>query len=739
MSDALPVLSRRQALKAATQGAGALVLSFALPGAGFGQAAPVRENELDSWLAVAGDGRVTLYCGKVELGTGIQTAFGQLVADELDVPFDRVTVLMGDTALCPDQGPTVGSLSMYRGGPQARLAAVEARQALLAMAAAKLNVPVEQLSVRAGIVQAGPGAAVSYAELIGQRRFNLTLQRKTPAKAAAQLTVVGQSVPRVDLPGKVLGAHAYVHNLRLPGMLHGRVVRPPRPGAMVESVDESSVAGLPGSVRVLRKGGFVGVVAEREEDAARAALALRVKWQATKELPRMQDMAAAVRAVPAESKVLVNVGDAAASLAAAPVTLEAEYYVPHQMHASIGPSCAVADVRADGGTIWSPTQSSFLTRGSVAAMLGLPPDKLRLIWLEGSGCYGQNGADDCTADVALMSQLAGRPVRLQWTRADEHGNEPKGVAMLMAVRGGLDAEGRVQAWDYQVWSPPHSSRPGGDGGGNTLAGAQLGKARRSAPVGADRNAKSTYVFANNRSTLHQSAASAALRVSALRGLGSPQNTFAHESFIDELAARAGADPIAFRLRHLQDERAIAVIKAVAELARWDARSSPQAAARPDAKGVMNGRGVGFVQYDNYSAYAAVVVQVAIDTRSGRVSVPAVAVAHDCGLVVNPDGVKNQIEGNVLQAISRALLEEVSFDREGVTGLDWTGYPILRFSDVPESIAITLLNRSDKPMLGAGEATTSPVAAAIANAIFDATGKRIRSLPMTPERVKLALA
>ncbi|MCX7151187.1 MAG: molybdopterin-dependent oxidoreductase [Proteobacteria bacterium] len=407
--------------------------------------------------------------------------------------------------------------------------------------------------------------------------------------------------------------------------------------------------------------------------------------------------------------------------------------MPHPMHASIGPSCVVADVRADGGTIWSPTQSSFLTRNSVAAMLGMAPDKLRIIWTEGSGCYGQNGADDCTADAALMSQLAGKPVRLQWMRHDEHGNEPKGVAMAMTVKGGLDEKGDIVAWDYQVWSPPHSSRPGGDGGGNTLAGEQLGKPGRIFPVGADRNAKCTYVFPNNRTTLHQSKGSPSLRVSALRGLGSPQNTFANESFIDEMAALAKADPIAFRIKHLKDERAIAVLQEVAKLSKWDTRSSPQRV------GSLAGRGVGYCQYDNYSTYVAVVVRVTIDRASGKVRVPYVAVAHDCGLIVNPDGVKNQIEGNVVQAISRALLEEVQFDFAGVTSLDWSGYPILRFSDVPAEIAMTLINRPDKIMVGAGEGATSPVAAAIANAIFDATGKRLRTVPFNPGRVKAALA
>lgn len=724
-------ISRREFL----QSAGALVVSFSLPWEAFGQAPPVnpKYEELDAWLAVGADGKVTAYCGKVELGTGIQTAFSQLVADELDVPFERVTVLMGDTELCPDQGPTVGSLSMYRGGPQVRQAAAEARQTLLAMAATRMGAPVERLSVKGGVVSSADGKSATYAELIGNKKFSQKLARKVQPKSADKHAVIGQSIPRVELPGKVFGSHVYVQNLRFPGMLHGRVVRPATPDAMMASVDESSVRNLPGNVRVLQKGGFVGVVADREEQAIRAARELKVTWKPGPALPSMKSLPEAVRAKAAEDKSIVGIGNVDAAFGSAKASLSAEYFVPHQMHASIGPSCVVADVRADGGTIWSPTQSSFLTRNSVAAMLGMAPDKLRIIWTEGSGCYGQNGADDCTADAALMSQLAGRPVRLQWMRHDEHGNEPKGVAMAMTVKGGLDDKGDIVAWDYQVWSPPHSSRPGGDGGGNTLAGEQLGKPGRIFPVGADRNAKCTYVFPNNRTTLHQSKGSPSLRVSALRGLGSPQNTFANESFIDEMAALAKADPIAFRIKHLKDERAIAVLQEAAKLSKWDTRPSPQRV------GSLAGRGVGYCQYDNYSTYVAVVVRVTIDRASGKVRVPYVAVAHDCGLIVNPDGVKNQIEGNVVQAISRALLEEVQFDFAGVTSLDWAGYPILRFSDVPAEIAMTLINRPDKIMVGAGEGATSPVAAAIANAIFDATGKRLRTVPFNPGRVKAALA
>ena len=723
-------LTRRELL----QSTGALVVAFSLPRVAFDQAAAAAQGAaIDAWLTIAADGTVTLYSGKVELGTGVQTAFAQLVADELDVPVGQINVVMGDTQSCPNQGPTVGSASLARGGTQVRQAAASARHTLLAMAATRLGAPVDQLSVKDGAVRAGSGRSVSYGELIGGRKFNQPVQQDVQLKSGEQLHVVGQPVPRVELPAKIFGRHPYVHDLRVPGMLHGRVVRAPAPGAKAESVEESTLEGLPADVRVLRKDGFVGVVAEREEDAIRAARQLGVRWNTGQSLPQMKDLPAALRAAPAEDKVVTGTSDIESGLQGAKTQVTAEYYVPHQMHASIGPSCAIADVRADRATLWSPTQSSFNLRDSVAGLLGLPAANVRLIWTEGSGCYGHNGADDCTADAALLSQLAGRPVRVQWMRHDEHGNEPKGVAMLMAVRGGLADSGEVVAWDYEVWSPSHVNRPSGNSVGALLAGAQLDKPARPIGVGADFNADSFYTFANKRTVVHQLQRSPALRVSSFRGLGSPANTFANESFIDELAARAHADPIAFRIRHLKDERATAVLEAVARLASWDARPSPRSPAG------TSGRGVAFVRYVNASAYVAAVVRVAVDRASGKVGVPYVAVAHDCGLIVNPDGVKNQIEGNVIQAMSRALLEEVQFDATSVTSIDWSAYPIMRFADVPQEIAITLIDRPEQPVLGAGEAATSPIAPAIANAIFDATGVRLRALPFTAERVKQALA
>jgi CO/xanthine dehydrogenase Mo-binding subunit len=637
---------------------------------------------------------------------------------------------MGDTERCPDQGPTVGSRTIQYAGAEFRQAAADARQTLLQMAAARLGVPVAGLSARDGVVTGPAGRRVSYAELVGGGRLGGALVARGRLKPPSALGLIGKPVPRVDLPGKVHGRHPYIQNLAVPRMLHGRVVRGPRAGATVAAVDASSV---PRDVRLVGLGNFVGVVADREEQAIAAAAALRVTWQGGAELPDAASLPDALRGAPATERVAQASGDVEAALAGAARTLRAEYFVPFQMHASIGPSCAVADVRPDGAVLWSATQSSFPTRSSVAALLGLPAEQVRLIWVEGSGCYGHNGADDATADAALLSQAVGAPVRVQWMRADEHGWEPKGPAMAITVRGGLDARGRVVAWDSRVHSATHSSRPNYGTPGNLLAGAELGLPRRVGVVGAERNARPSYRFPNERVRLSL-IENPMLRTSALRGLGSPANTFAIESFMDELAAAAGVDPIAFRLRHLRDPRAVAVLEEVAKLAQWDPRPSPRA-----DRSTGTGRGVAFVQYDNSGAYVGMAVEAHVDRASGKVRVERVHVTHDCGLVVNPDGVRNQIEGNVIQGLSRALLEEVKFDRHGVTSLDWASYPILRFSEVPDEIRIGLIDRRDQPAVGAGEPATSPVFAAVANAIFDATGVRLRSVPFTPERVKAALA
>ncbi len=734
-------LSRRSFLKST----GALIVAFSLPIELRAQPVPSAQellqgappDQIDSWLAVAQDSSVTIFTGKVELGTGVETALSQIVAEELDTAVERVKVVQGDTGRTPDQGYTAGSKTIQAGGPPLRQAAAEARQTLLGLASARFGVPVDQLIVRDGVVSAksDPSKKASYGELIGGQRFNQAVTGAVKPKGPDAYMIVGKSIRRVDIPAKVTGTYTYVQDVRLPGMLHGRVLRPPAVGATLVSVDEGSVRQVPGLVKVVRRGNFIGVVADGEEQAIRAARELKATWQEPAGLPEMNDLYETLRRTPSAAKVLVHIGDVEAAFRTVTKSLHATYHYPFQMHASIGPSCAVADVRDGQAMIWSGTQGPYPLRGSIAQLLGLSPANVRVIFVEASGCYGHNGADDAAADAAFLSQAVGKPVRVQWMRHDEHGWEPFGPAMVMDVRGSLDAQEKVVAWDYAVWSPTHVGRPFGGQAGTLLAGQLVGApAAKTLFFGGERNAKHTYVFKNDRVVLY-SLATSPLRPSALRGLGGVPNTFANESFMDELAAAAGADPIEFRLGHLTDPRAIAVLQTVAQRVGWKSRPSPPTGARGSR---ATGHGVAFVQYETENAYVATVAEVEVNRTSGEVRVKRVVVAHDCGLIINPDGLKNQIEGNVIQAISRALVEEVKFSRSGVTSLDWRSYPILTFREVPENVDIVLINRPDKPALGAGEPASCPIPAAIANAIFDATGARVRTMPFTPDRVKAAL-
>jgi CO/xanthine dehydrogenase Mo-binding subunit len=709
-----------------------------LPGQTAAPGQPAPPGQIDAWLAIAPDGGVTLFTGKVELGTGVTTALAQIVAEELDVAMARITVVQGDTARTPDQGATVGSKTVQRGAPIIRQAAADARYTLRLLASVRLSTSADQLVTRDGVVSVtdDPSRRASYGELIGGRRFSRPVTRDFQTKPRATYRVVGTSVPRLDIPAKVTGTYTFVHDLRVPGMLHGRVVRPPSAGARVAGVDEGSVRDVAGLVNVVRQGDFVGVVCEREEQAIAAARALKVTWRGGSRLPAMADLHAGLTQSAGSARVVVNHGDTAGALRRAPTRLEAEYRWPFQMHASIGPSCGVADVRAAEATVWTASQGVFELRGAVGGLLGLPAARVRAIFMEGAGCYGHNGADDAAADAAVLSRAVGRPVRVQWMRHDEHGYEPKGPAMVMRVRGALDVSRSVAAWDYAVWTPTHVRRPA-NRAGNLLAGEETGAPEALArAIGGERNAQHGYTFPADHVVVHQLDRSP-LRVSALRGLGAPANTFANESFMDELAAAAGADPVEFRLRHLRDPRATAVIEAAARAAGWQRRPSPAPGAR--GTGLATGRGIAYCQYENEHAYAAAVADVEVDRASGAVRVRRVAVGHDCGFIVNPDGVRNQIEGNVLQGISRTLKEAVAFDGAGVTSLDWASYPILTFAEVPDAIDVVLVDRRDLPPLGAGEPATCPIPAAIANAVFDATGARLRTAPLTPARVREELA
>ncbi|HWH75904.1 MAG TPA: molybdopterin cofactor-binding domain-containing protein, partial [Candidatus Binatus sp.] len=583
-------VTRRQFL----QSAGALVVAFGLPLQSRAQVGPelrqsggpLPPNQLDSWLIIHKDGTVTVRTGKVELGTGVSTSLRQIVADELDCAFENIIWVQGDTANTVDQAPTFGSQTIKRGGSQLRQAAAEAKSTLLALAAIRLGVPGEMLTVSKSVISvtADPRKKVSYAELLGGSVFNRAVTDRSKPKSTSEYKLVGKPVPRVDIPTKVSGEHVYLHNLRLAGMAHGRTIRPSSVGAKLIAVDEASIREAPGLIKVVVKGNFVGVVCEREEQAIRAARGLKVKWQDAKNLPAMNQLADTLRKIPSNDKPPVNSGDVEAALTASAKTLHAVYQWPYQLHASMGPSCAVADVKNNQATIWSATQGAHQLRPTIAQLLGTPAADVRVIYVEAAGCYGHNAADDAAADAALLSQAVGKPVRVQWMRYDENVWEPLGPAMVTEVRGGLDAQGNLTAWDYQVWTPTHSSRPNGSAG-SLLAGALTGmSAGTPNQSGADRNANHTYNFINNRVMVHW-LNSSPLKASALRGLGSPQNTFANESFIDELAVAAGVDPVQFRLRYMSDPRAVAVLEAVVKNSAWPTRYAP---SQP---GLKSGRGV----------------------------------------------------------------------------------------------------------------------------------------------------
>jgi len=695
-------------------------------------------TQLDDWLAFEADGGVVAYSGKVELGTGVRTALAQIVAEELDVPFERVRLVMGDTALTPNEGFTAGSMTIQSSGSVLRNAAAEARRALLEMASERLDAAVEELAVQDGVIAVSrhPDRTVSYAELMGGKRFNLEVSGTAPLKRPEEYHIVGTPVRRVDMAGIVTGQHGYIQDMVVPGMLHGRMVRPPSLGATLVSIDEGSVRGLPGLVKVVRLGNFVGVVAEREEQAILIAKRLALRWDETDTLPGSSNLYPHLRQLPTQDSVLVDTGDIDARLEACARRLKAVYEMPYQAHASIGPSCAVADVSPGQATVWAATTGPYPLRSALAQLAEIPPEALRLVNVEGAGSYGHNGADDVAADAVVLSRATGRPVRVQWTREQEFAWEPKSPAGIMQVEAGLGKDGQVEAWDYHIWSPSHVSRA-------HLASQMLtanlitGQAAPPAPFsfGAERNARSNYTFANQRVSVHY-VTNSPLRTSALRSLGGTENTFANESFMDELAALAQVDPLEFRLRFLDDPRAIEVIQAAAQRAGWQAHITPRLRLTHEELAAF-GQGMAFTRYENDQALVATFVDLTVEIATGKVQVQRVVVAHDCGLIINPDGLRNQIEGNAVQSLSRALKEEVRFDRRQVTSLDWESYPILKFSEAPE-IEVILIDRPHLPALGAGEPSTVTTAAAVANAIFDATGARLRRLPMTPERVKEAL-
>jgi nicotinate dehydrogenase subunit B len=723
---------------------GALTVAFSLAPLvrGFAQTPPAlpgslqKNRMLDGWLRINPDGSVTAFTGKVEIGQGIVTALAQIVADELDVDLARVEMVSGDTSRTPDEGVTSGSRSIEESGAALRFACAEARGILLDTAAAKLGAPASSLRVEDGVVLAAGGAHASYGELTGEASLRREATAKAKPKPASEHRFIGKSVPRRDIPAKVTGGAAYVHDLRLPGMLFGRVVRPPSPRARLVSVDERAVKRMPGVVAVARDGSFLAVAAEREEQAIAAAAALRksAKWQQPATLPPSgRKLFDYMKRLPSQDSVVSEKNDPAAPPAVK--TLEATFTRPFQAHAAIGPSCAVAQWQDGKLHVWSHTQGVFPLRGELAKALKIPAADITVTHREGSGCYGHNGADDVALDAALCARAASnRPVKLQWMRDDEFRWEPYGSAMTISLRGGLDAQGRIVEFHNELWSHSHSTRPGESDGTNLLAAWYLKDAQRPGKPrnipqptgGGDRNAIPLYAFPRQRVVNHF-LPEMPVRVSALRTLGAYANVFAIESFIDELAAAAGADPVEFRLRHLTDPRAKAVIEAVASKAGWRAK---------EAGDGRRGRGVGFAKYKNLAAYVAVIAEVEVDRGSGDIKVARAFAAADAGQIVNPDGLVNQVEGGIIQSTSWTLREAISYDTTRMLTRSWADYPILRMTEVP-AVEVTLIDRPEERSVGAGESSQGPAVAAIANAVANATGRRIRDLPFTPDRVKSA--
>lgn len=736
-------LDRRGFLK----GAGYVALSFAIPAEAIAQA-PAGDKprlpgsmetvrNISAWIRINEDKTVTLLVGKVELGQGILTAVAQICADELDVDIARVKIISGDTALTPNEGVTAGSFSMPMCAPAVRQASAEARKIMLDLASVKLGRPADSMSVKDGVITAQGGGSVSYWDLSVGKALEREATGQVKPKPASEHRYVGKSVPRLDIPAKMTGQEIFVHEMRPKGLLYGQVVRPPTYRAKLAALDAAAVEKMPGVVKVVRNGSFVGVIAQREEQANAAAKALSdaAKWDVEKGLPGTDGMQEWLLATK-PARVIETRNTPRKDGPAAVKTVEAAYYRPYHMHASIGTSAAIATLGADGvTTIQTHSQSVFETSRAIAQMLGVEPAKVRCQHVQGSGCYGHNMADDAAADAALLAQaMPGRPVRLQYTREGEHRWEPYGSAMLIKAKAGLDKDGNVLDWDLDIYSTPHGTRPGGQPG-NLLSARYLEKPftlptpqNNGAPnYAADRNGIALYDFPGHKVLTHF-ITEMPLRVSSTRGLGAYGNVFAIESFIDELARAANVDPVEYRLRFLKDERARDAVQKAADAFGWTKWQKREG----------RGRGIGFARYKNTAGYCAVAMEVEVNRRNGRVRVVRAVASADSGHLVNPDGVINQIEGGLIQSLSWSLKEEVKFDDTRVTSEDWASYPILTFSEVPP-IEVVLINRPGAPFLGTGEASQGPTGAALANAVHDATGVRFRRLPLTPERVRAGLS
>jgi CO/xanthine dehydrogenase Mo-binding subunit len=722
-------------------------------------------RQLDSWIVIREDNTATFFVGKTDLGQGTGTAFRQVMADELDMPYDKTTCVMGNTDVTVDQGGSGGSDALQTDGYPMRRVAAEARRVLLDLASARLGVPVAQLVVSDGVVSvaADPSKKVTYGELIGGKRFNVTLTGNNinattgtaRVKNVQQLKIVGTSPQRYDIPAKVDGSLKWAVDARVPGMVHARNVKPPVAGARLVSIDESSVKNIPGLVKVVSRGNYVAVVCEREEHAIQAARQLKVNWQkpASAPFPTSENLFNYIRQATPISSTPPNVaGDPDAAMKAAAKVIEADYEVPFQGHTAIGPAHAMADPSNDQLTIYSNDMKSYGLRDGVAEFLKMPRDRVRVVWMEGPQAYGRTAADDAGFEAAFLAKEVGRPVRVQWMRNEETAWDTKGPAFAVKVRGGLDAQGNLVAFDYDARSADFNHL--GYNEHDTVLISQLLGNRRATPArGSAAGPSEMYAIPNRRTAMHVVSMplvwETPLRTGNLRDPNGPQSTFASESFIDELAAAANADPVEFRLKLLMAStdddsgfkraRSIACIKAAAEAYKWDTRPSPKRVGSGD---VLTGRGIAYT-YRSQTVVAQI-AEVEVNRRTGRVWVKRIVCAHDCGLLINPEALKRTLEGGTLHSVSRALHEEVQFDSEKVTSVDWTSYPTMTHADTPEKIDIVLINgdpnpdRPDLPHYGAGETVCKPTFAAIANAIFDATGVRLRRVPFRNARVLAAL-
>jgi nicotinate dehydrogenase subunit B len=700
---------------------------------------------LSGWLRVNPNGTVTVFTGKAELGQGIASALAQVAADELDVAYRRINMVTADTSLTPDEGFTAGSQSIEQSGTAIRFACAEARQILLAAAAGKLGVQAGDLTVADGTITAPGGKRTTYWAVTTDTLLRREATGLPNPKAAAAYTLIGRSLARRDLPPKFTGGAAYLQDLRLPGMVHARVGRPPVPRAELVSLDAAALKAMPGVIEVVRDGSFIAVVCEREEQAVKARLALRELsvWSRPQLPPTLADtLDRPDPELQTQDSVVYQKSSPNAPVAVRQI--EARYTRAFQLHASIGPSCAVAHDAGGKLTVWTHSQGVFALRSDIARALGRAPASVVCIHMEGAGCYGHNGADDAAFDAALLARaVPGKPVRVQWMRDDEFMWEPFGSAMSVKVGAGLSAEGYIVDWRHELWSYPHARRPGGREGVNLLAASYL--ALPFPPTfpadvpqpngGSDRNSIPLYDFPNQKILKHYMP-DAPLRTSSLRTLGAYANVFAIESLMDETAAAAGADPVEFRLRHLRDTRAHTVIEAAARRSGWQA-SAPGDGGRGTGS-TRRGRGIGFARYKNHACYCAVVAEVEVDVISGIVRVTRAWSAVDAGLAINPDGIVNQIEGGLIQSASWTLKEALKVDRSGIQTRSWIDYPILRFSEVP-AVEVEVIQRPTEDSLGVGEGAQGPTGAAIANAFAAATGRRLRDIPFTPERVKAALA